>query len=184
MTGSFHHHRPSPDLQNFPECDYDGHPDGHNGGLQFSEDEGLERDGGERYGIYVPFEARNGKGKGERDRVSISDPLDLSSVFAADRWPQAPGTVRTLLCSTLCGITPYSGRLPFPLFSLCREFPSSSDKCRPAHSQLNLFSLAFLCCNFTPDNPSPAKNFFLPLYKPSFNNKLDASLSTNNLFVL
>lgn len=56
-----------------------------------------ERDGGEGCGIYVPFEARRGKGKGERTKVSISDSIDLSSGFAAKRWPKGPETVSSLL---------------------------------------------------------------------------------------
>lgn len=132
MTGPFQYHPPAPDLQNFPECDFDGHLRGHNGGEDFSRDEGSERDGGEGYGIYVPFEARKGKGTRERTQVSISNRLDLSPASAANWWPRLPETVRTLP-SALCDITPYIERVPF-LYSLVIGIFTLplSDKCRPA----------------------------------------------------
>lgn len=98
MTGPFHdHRRPPPDQQSFLECDSNRHLRGHDGRPVSSKDEGLERDGGEGCGIYVPFEARKGTGKGERTQDSISEPLDLSSSFAAERWPKDSETVRPLL---------------------------------------------------------------------------------------
>ena len=143
MTSPFQRHpRLSPDLQNNVECDTHGHLSLQTVGIQLLNNEKSERDGGEGRSIYVPFEARKGMEKRKQDRISISNLLSLSSAFAANLWPESPETVRTLypaLTLTLCGITPYSERIPLLLFAFPKGvFPLFSDTCVPYDRELVL----------------------------------------------